>query len=116
MTRLTWYDGLSLQQQRRVREIIAAAAEADGVAPVGESVLAELGRSRTRHLLATDDDGVIVGYLNRTPEMAELVVDPPARWRLTPRCCCSTNRSAPWTTGCARTCAAGCAACTTPRG
>ncbi|MCB0927239.1 MAG: mycothiol synthase [Mycobacterium sp.] len=79
MTRLTWYDGLSLQQQRRVREIIAAATEADGVAPVGESVLAELGRSRTRHLLATGDDGAIVGYLNRTPEMAELVVDPPAR-------------------------------------
>ena len=30
-----------------------------------------------------------------------------------PRCCCSTSRSAPSTPRCARSCAAGCASCTT---
>ena len=37
----------------------------------------------------------------------------PARWRSSPRCCCSTSRSARSTPRCARSCAAGCAGCTT---
>ena len=35
------------------------------------------------------------------------------RSRWSPRCCCSTSRSARWTRGCARTCASGCGGCTT---
>jgi sulfate transport system permease protein len=37
----------------------------------------------------------------------------PARWRWSPRCCCSTSRSARSTPRCARNCGAGCAGCTT---
>ena len=43
-------------------------------------MLRELGHGRTEHLLATVDDEV-VGYLNLTTEMAELVVDPGHRRR-----------------------------------
>jgi mycothiol synthase len=64
-----------------VRELVAAATAFDGVAPVGEQVLRELEQQRTRHLLAVDDAGAVQGYLNLTPEMAELVVHPDARRR-----------------------------------
>jgi mycothiol synthase len=83
---IAWRSGLSADDQRRVREIIAAATGFDGVAPVGDQVLRELGHDRTRHLLA-DDGGQIVGYLNlapageEAPAMAELVVEPSARRR-----------------------------------
>ena len=59
----------------------------DGVAPVGDQVLRELSRHRTRHLLAVDDGASSCGYLNLTPRsedtppMAELVVHPDARRR-----------------------------------
>jgi sulfate transport system ATP-binding protein len=36
-----------------------------------------------------------------------------AHWRSSPRCCCSTNRSARSMPRCARNCAAGCGGCTT---
>ena len=36
-----------------------------------------------------------------------------ARWRWSRACCCWTSRLARWTPRCARTCAAGCASCTT---
>ena len=36
-----------------------------------------------------------------------------ARWPSSPRCCCSTSRSARWTRRCASSCATGCAAFTT---
>lgn len=82
-----WHTGLSADQQRQVRELIGAAGAADGVAPVGEQVLRELGEQRTGHLLAADGDAV-VGYLNLTPAqddgtepLAELVVHPRARRR-----------------------------------
>ena len=42
-------------------------------------MLRELGHERTAHLIATDNAGDPVGYLNLTPEMAELVVHPDAR-------------------------------------
>ncbi|KWX24702.1 mycothiol acetyltransferase [Mycolicibacterium wolinskyi] len=86
MTAADWRTGLSGADQAQVREVIAAAAAHDGVAPVGDQVLRELGHDRTRHLLATDDDRV-VGYLNLAPAgaddpaMAELVVHPQARRR-----------------------------------
>ena len=37
--------------------MISAATEFDGVAPVGDQVLRELGHQRTQHLTAADDDG-----------------------------------------------------------
>jgi mycothiol synthase len=77
-----WRTGLSDDEQRQIRELIAAAKRADGVAPVGDQVLRELSHDRTRHLVAVDGDQVL-GYLNLTPEpaMAELVVHPDARRR-----------------------------------
>lgn len=86
MTAADWRTGLSGADQAQIREVIAAAAAHDGVAPVGDQVLRELAHDRTRHLLATEDDRV-VGYLNLAPAgaddpaMAELVVHPRARRR-----------------------------------
>jgi mycothiol synthase len=78
-----------------VRELVTAATEFDGVAPVGEQVLRELGHHRSEHLLVTgsqsgatkDTANAIIGYLNLSPPrdagagMAELVVHPQARRR-----------------------------------
>jgi len=77
-----WRAGLSDDEQRRIRELIAAARQEDGVAPVGDQVLRELAHDRTRHLLAVEGDDIL-GYLNLTadPAMAELVVRPDARRR-----------------------------------
>ena len=82
MTDIAWRAGLSEDEQRSIRDLIAAAKQADGVAPVGDQVLRELPHDRTRHLLALDGDEV-AGYLNLTadPAMAELVVHPHARRR-----------------------------------
>lgn len=86
MTSIGWREQLSDQEQQQVRELIAAAAAADGIAPVGDQVLRELAHDRTRHLLAVEDDAV-VGYLDLAsggddaPAMAELVVHPAARRR-----------------------------------
>jgi mycothiol synthase len=77
-----WRTGLTDDEQRKIRELIAAAKQADGVAPVGDQVVRELAHDRTKHLLAVDGDD-ISGYLNLTeaPAMAELVVHPNARRR-----------------------------------
>jgi mycothiol synthase len=82
VTSIGWRTGLSDDEQGKIRELIAAAEQADGVPPVGDQVLRELAHDRTRHLLAVDGDHVI-GYLNLTeaPAMAELVVHPEARRR-----------------------------------
>ena len=82
MTSMGWHAGLSDDEQRKIRELIAAAKQADGVAPVGDQVVRELAHDRTKHLLAIDGDD-ISGYLNLTeaPVMAELVVHPNARRR-----------------------------------
>ncbi|MEZ0052080.1 mycothiol synthase [Mycobacterium sp. MAA66] len=80
MTEIGWHTGLTLDQQADIRALIDTATAADGVAPVGDQVLRELPLDRTRHLLA-DDSGVLVGYLNLAPGMAELVVAPTARRR-----------------------------------
>lgn len=82
MTDIAWRAGLSDDEQLRIRELIAAAEQADGIAPVGDQVLRELPHHRTGHLLAVD--GVeVIGYLNLTaePAMAELVVHPDTRRR-----------------------------------
>ncbi|MGE2688405.1 mycothiol synthase [Mycolicibacterium pulveris] len=82
MTSLQWRTALSADDQRAVREVVDAATAVDGVAPVGDQVLRELPRDRTRHLVAVED-AAIVGYLNLAPEppMAELVVHPRVRRR-----------------------------------
>jgi mycothiol synthase len=83
---IAWRSGLSDDDQGRIRDLVAVAKAVDGVAPVGDQVLRELTRDRTRHLLARDGDDV-VGYLNlapaddQGPAMAELVVHPRARRR-----------------------------------
>lgn len=78
-----------------MRELVLAATEFDGVAPVGEQVLRELRRQRTEHLLVTGPrPDMVVGYLNlssprRPPDgpvdgeaaMAEMVVHPQTRRR-----------------------------------
>lgn len=82
MTSIEWRTSLSDDEQTRIRDLIAAAKQTDGVAPVGDQVLRELPYDRTKHLLAFDGDD-ISGYLNLTeaPAMAELVVHPNARRR-----------------------------------
>jgi mycothiol synthase len=92
VTSLDWRSALTAEEQRSVRELVDAATEFDGIAPVGEQVLRELGHERTEHLLVTgsSSDGEtadVVGYLNLSPPrdgdagMAELVVHPLARRR-----------------------------------
>lgn len=88
MTSPDWRSALTDAEQQSVRELVSAATEFDGVAPVGEQVLRELGHDRTAHLLVTGaEPGAIAGYLNLSPPrdgdggMAELVVHPQARRR-----------------------------------
>jgi mycothiol synthase len=80
VTSIGWRAGLSDDEQRKIRELIAAATTVDGIAPVGDQVLRQLPHDHTKHLLAVDGDHVS-GYLNLTeePAMAELVVHPNAR-------------------------------------
>jgi mycothiol synthase len=67
-----------------VRRLADAAAEADGVAPLGEQTLLDLTAPRAWHVLAHDGQGTPVGYAQLWPELgrrrtAELVVAPTAR-------------------------------------
>jgi mycothiol synthase len=87
---MRWQGVLPAAEQRAVRDLVAAAHLADGVAPVGEQVLrrlapGELSAEQTEHLLVAEPDGSIAGYLNRTPgedgSTAELVVLPESRRR-----------------------------------
>ena len=71
MTSFGWRAGLADVDRRRIAELIAAAKSADGIAPVGDQVLRELSHDRTRHLLALDDDTVVVGYLDLAPATDE---------------------------------------------
>lgn len=81
-----WQEILPADDQRRILELISDATSADGVAPVGDQVLRELGQQRTRHLVVVED-GALRGYLNlapaggEAPPMAELVVHPEVRRR-----------------------------------
>lgn len=83
---IDWQASLAPAEQQRIRDIVAAATDRDGVAPVGDQVLRELPTDRTRHLSARVD-GEIVGYLNlapatdTAPPMAEVVIHPDHRRR-----------------------------------
>jgi mycothiol synthase len=92
VTTPAWRSALTADEQRQVCELVTAATEFDGIAPVGEQVLRELGHDRTGHLLVSragsDAAGhQLIGYLNLSPprdgapEMAELVVHPRERRR-----------------------------------
>ncbi len=95
MTSPDWRSALTAEEQQQVRELITSATEFDGVAPVGEQVLRELGHDRTGHLPVTGSPSgatkgaanKIIGYLNLSAPphggagMAELVVHPQARRR-----------------------------------
>lgn len=81
MSRIAWRPQLSEAEKQAVREIIGAANKFDGVPPVGDQVMRELDHQRTQHLVAAGSTGELNGYLNLTPEMAELVVAPDARRR-----------------------------------
>jgi mycothiol synthase len=82
MTVPHWRTRLSIDEQRLVRELVACAENADGVAPVGEQVLRELAGEGTEHLLLNGPAGALTGYLNLTPAgTAELAVHPDARRR-----------------------------------
>jgi mycothiol synthase len=88
-----WRSALPAGEQQAVRELVTAATEFDGVAPVGEQVLRELAHDRTEHLLVSEPDttrataDTVIGYLNLSPPrdggvgMAELAVHPQARRR-----------------------------------
>ena len=84
-----WRTALTESEQDSIRRLVEAAHAADSVAPLGEQVLRELPRQRTRHLVVDDpgDANSVIGYLNLTPAdgsadaVAELVVDPRARRR-----------------------------------
>lgn len=87
MSEITWRTALSDSDQRRIKGVLAAAGMHDGTAPMGDQVLRELSHDRTGHLLAEDDDGDLVGYLDLAPAsddappMAEVAVHPAARRR-----------------------------------
>ena len=83
-----WRSALTPSEVSGVRGVIDAARGVDGVGPVGEQVLRDLGRQRTEHLVVTDpsDPRTITGYLNLAPSRTdaddatvELVVHPDAR-------------------------------------
>lgn len=92
MTQPDRRSALTADEQQVVRELVTAATDFDGVAPVGEHVIRELGQDRTEHLLVTGTgpgvlENAIVGYLSLSPArdggvpMAELAVHPRARRR-----------------------------------
>ncbi|MCO1579433.1 mycothiol synthase [Crossiella sp. SN42] len=75
---MTWAAQLSPDEAEAVRSLVAAAAEADGRAPVGEHVLMTLSGE---HLLARQADGELGGYVNLDRDndgrfVAELAVHP----------------------------------------
>ncbi|GAA4002415.1 mycothiol synthase [Allokutzneria multivorans] len=84
---LIWQDKLSEEQADQVRALVAAAAEVDGRAPIGEHVLLNLDAGD--HLVATERaGGPVVGYafLDRAGDndgnaVAELAVHPEHRRR-----------------------------------
>ena len=79
MSQPGWVSVLDAAQQAKVRALVTAATEVDGVAPVSEQVLLALAEEG-QHLLATDGS-VITGYapLSAEPSTAEVVVAPAHR-------------------------------------
>jgi mycothiol synthase len=82
-----WTGELSADAARGVRELVARAAETDGVAPVSEQAVLSLSAPGfARHRLAMRE-GAVAGYANLVaahaehPAMAEVAVDPRHRGR-----------------------------------
>ncbi|MFD9699457.1 mycothiol synthase [Lentzea sp. NPDC059081] len=87
MARLSWYDELTTEQAAEVGQLLTAAGETDGVAPVGEAVRLRMrpGATGSRHLLA-HLDGELAGYAHVDllgdadgNKVAELAVHPSHR-------------------------------------
>ncbi|MFB9905071.1 mycothiol synthase [Allokutzneria oryzae] len=82
-----WQERLSGARAEQVRDLVAAAAEVDGRAPIGEHVMMNLGNGEGNHLVATErPGGPVVGYayLDLTGDndgnvVAELAVHPSHR-------------------------------------
>ncbi|VFA93950.1 Mycothiol acetyltransferase [Nocardia farcinica] len=84
---LRWAQRLDGETADAVRELLAAASAADGVAPVSEQAVLSMGEpGAARHLLA-EHDGELAGYANLVPAhgdhpaMAEAAVAPARRGR-----------------------------------
>jgi mycothiol synthase len=88
---LTWVTTAAPAVVAEVEALAAAAAEADGTAPLSEQVLRHLHHSGAEHLVARDAAGALVGYAQLDPTattpdgapdpVAELVVHPDHRRR-----------------------------------
>ncbi|WP_040745419.1 mycothiol synthase [Nocardia transvalensis] len=85
--RTGWSDRVEAGTARRIRDVLARATEADGVAPVSEQAVLSLDTATpARHLVAALD-GDVLGYANLVPAhgehpaMAEVAVDPRHRGR-----------------------------------
>ena len=77
---LSWRAGLDEAQAAEVRALAAAAADADGTAPLGEHVLMHLTDAGAAHLLALDGAALRgVAQLDASDGVAELVVHPDHR-------------------------------------
>ena len=81
MVELSWHAGLDEAEAAEVRALAAAAAEADGTAPLGEHVLLHLRDDDAAHLLARDPGGLLrgVAQFDVADSVAELVVHPDHR-------------------------------------
>ncbi|QKT06332.1 mycothiol synthase [Gordonia sp. X0973] len=87
MTSIARAEQLSDEQQRAVRAVLVQSHSADGVQALGEAPVNALGATSpaVEHLLATADDGTVIGYASvlpgrdGEPSTAELVVAPAAR-------------------------------------
>jgi mycothiol synthase len=80
MTELSWRAELTGAEADEVVALTAAAAEVDGVDPVGEHVFLHLRDAAVAHLLARHADGSLVGFAHLETDdsggTAELVVHP----------------------------------------
>ncbi|WP_414672431.1 mycothiol synthase [Lentzea sp.] len=89
MAQLSWYDELTTEQAAEVGQLLEAAEDTDGVAPVGEAVRLRMrpGATGSRHLLV-HLDGELAGYAHVDVlgdadgnKVAELAVHPAHRHR-----------------------------------
>ncbi|MGL4307203.1 MAG: mycothiol synthase, partial [Mycobacteriaceae bacterium] len=81
-----WVTELSADTALAIQELCDSARKADGIDPVGQSVVQSLaGQGSAQHLVWHSDSGEVIGYANivpglsGNPAMAELLVHPKVR-------------------------------------